>query len=427
MKRYSIILFMLVALMVLCRPQYATAQAAAEVTLAQLQAYAKEHYPLLQQEAAYNSILDNKIQALNANYLPSLNVTGQATYQSEVTKFNFSLPGQVPFQQKPDQYSVGVEARENLLDYGVVKTQKEIERSNAAGQVQQLAVEYEKIKERINQLFGNICLQQENLKITNLRLGELDAKRKKAESAVTNGAALQSSFLVLQSEYFSTEQKLEEIHSNLRIWYKTLNLLTGKEFDGGTVFLGNEQDVNLQTVNIRPEFKLFELQNSTLQFRQRMLYKTNLPKLFVFARGYFGRPGFNFLNNDFRPYGLVGLGLSWNLTNYYTISKEASNLRLNTEIVRMQKETFDLNIKATLLAQEEEIAKLERLILMDAKIVEAKTAIRKASSSQLDNGVITSADYIVDLNGENQAQFNQKLHEIQLMMAKQNYNTALGY
>ncbi|MFN8397108.1 MAG: hypothetical protein U0176_20970 [Bacteroidia bacterium] len=41
-----------------------------------------------------------------------------------------------------------------------------------------------------------------------------------------------------------------------------------------------------------------------------------------------------------------------------------------------------------------------------------KTAIRKTSSSQLDNGAITSSDYIVDLNGENRAQFNLKLHQI---------------
>lgn len=67
------------------------------------------------------------------------------------------------------------------------------------------------------------------------------------------------------------------------------------------------------------------------------------------------------------------------------------------------------------------------MIKMDAKIVAAKTAIRKASSSQLDNGVIKSSDYIVDLNAENQAQFNLKLHEIQLILAKQNYNTTLGY
>ena len=79
------------------------------------------------------------------------------------------------------------------------------------------------------------------------------------------------------------------------------------------------------------------------------------------------------------------------------------------------------------MQQQEEIFKLNQMIILDLKIAQAKTAIRKASSSQLDNGIITVSDFIVDLNAENQAQFNLKLHEIQLIIAKQNYNTTLGY
>jgi hypothetical protein len=40
------------------------------------------------------------------------------------------------------------------------------------------------------------------------------------------------------------------------------------------------------------------------------------------------------------------------------------------------------------------------------KILDAKTAIRTSSSSQLENGVITSTDYIIDLNAETQALFS---------------------
>ena len=158
-----------------------------------------------------------------------------------------------------------------------------------------------------------------------------------------------------------------------------------------------------------------------------MVNKNNLPKLYVFARAYYGRPGYNFLNNDFRPYGMLGAGLNWNLSAYYTSSKEKKNLLINNDLVTNQKKIFDMNLQATMVQQQEEISRLDRMLEMDQKIVAAKTQVRKASSSQLDNGIITSSDYIVDLNAENQAQFNLKLHEIQLMMAKEMYNTTLGY
>lgn len=398
-----------------------------ELSLEQLQALAKENYPLLKQKQMYLDIGNNKAKQIATNFLPQANVTGQASYQSEVTSISFPLPGVPAFSQKPDQYSFGLELKENLLDYGSIKTQKHIERESAELQAQQVDMEYQKLKERINQLYGNVCLQQENKKIMSLRISELDAKRKKMQSAVDNGAALQSNFLVLESEYLSTQQKIEEINSNLVAWYKTLSIITNKTMDTSVVLTDGRRDITLQSVNIRPEYRFYDLQSSTLKLKENMIFKNNLPKLFVFARGYYGRPGFNFLNNEFRPYGIVGAGFSWNLTSYYTSSKETRNLRINNDITDNQKKLFDLNIQSTLVQQQEEINRLEKMLVMDTKIVNAKTAVRKASSSQLDNGVITSSDYIVDLNAENQAQFNLKLHEIQLVMAKQNYNTTLGY
>lgn len=398
-----------------------------EYTLEQLQTLAKKNYPLLKQKQMYTDIGNNKVKQVGTNFLPQINVAGQATYQSEVTEFNFPIPGSVGFKQKPDQYSLGLELKENLLDYGAVKTQKQIERESSEIQSQQVDVEFLKLKDRINQLYGNVCLQQENKKIMFLRMIELEAKRKKMQSAVDNGAALPSSFLVLESEYLSTQQKIEEINSNLSSWYKTLSIITNKTMDTSVVFTNAKKEIPLQSANIRPEYRLYDLQSHSLKLKESMISKNNMPKVFVFGKGYYGRPGFNFLNNEFRPYGLVGAGLSWNLTAYYTSGKETTNLRINNDIVSNQKKIFDLNLQATLVQQQEEIIKLEKMIAMDLKIVTAKTAIRKASSSQLDNGVITSSDYVVDLNAENQAQFNLKLHEIQLVMARQNYNTTLGY
>lgn len=397
------------------------------VTLEQLQTLAKENYPLLKQKQMYTGIASNKVKQLNTNFLPQASITGQATYQSEVTEFNFPIPGVTGFKQKPDQYAVGLELKENLLDYGAVKTQKQIERESGELQANQVDAELIKLKERINQLYGNIYLQQENKKIMLLRIAELDAKRSKMQSAVNNGAALQSNFLVLEAEHLTTEQRIEEINSSLTTWFKTLSLLTNKTLDTTVVFAPSARPKELQSLVIRPELKIYDLQSSSLKLKEKMINRTNLPKVFVFGRGYYGRPGYNFLNNDFRPYGMVGAGLNWNLSAYYTSGKDKKNLAINNDIVSSQKKIFEINLQSTLIQQQEEITKLEKMIVMDRKIAETKTLIRKASSSQLDNGIITSSDFIVDLNGENQAQFNLKLHEIQLLMAKENYNTTLGY
>jgi len=52
--------------------------------------------------------------------------------------------------------------------------------------------------------------------------------------------------------------------------------------------------------------------------------------------------------------------------------------------------------------------------------------IKKNASFKLENGIITSTDYIIELNAENQSMLNQKLHEIQWLQAQYNYQLILG-
>ena len=55
-----------------------------------------------------------------------------------------------------------------------------------------------------------------------------------------------------------------------------------------------------------------------------------------------------------------------------------------------------------------------------------RNTILKSSDSQLKNGVITSSDYIVEFTNLYEAKTNQKLHEIQLELAKANYQVIKG-
>jgi outer membrane protein TolC len=426
MKFPFVKLFLAIILPLCGLKEHLFAQDNKQITLEQLQSMAMENYPLLKQKQLIDELQENRVSQLKTNLLPQVSVVGQATYQSEVTSFNFPLPGASGFSQKPDQYSVGLELKQQVFDYGAIRTLKQLEKDNASVQIQQVEIEYQKLKDRINQLYGNICLQQENKNIIRLRMEELNAKRMKMQSAYENGAALKSSFLVLDAEYLLAQQKMEEVNANLNAWFQTLSIITNKFLDTSFV-ISKKNVVVLQQNNNRPELKMYDLQSNALQLKESMIFKNNLPKLFVFGRGYYGRPGFNFINNDFRPYALAGVGLSWNLTSYYTASKEKKNLKINNSMIANQRELFDINLRSILVQQTAEIEKLEKMIEMDSQIVEAKQAIRLAASSQLDNGVITASDYIVELNAENQALFNKKLHEIQLMMAHENYNNTLGY
>ena len=76
---------------------------------------------------------------------------------------------------------------------------------------------------------------------------------------------------------------------------------------------------------------------------------------------------------------------------------------------------------------ENEILKQEEVLKTDTEIIDLRQYVVKSSDAQLKNGVITSSEYLVELTNLYEAKTNQKTHEIQLALAKANYQTIKGY
>jgi hypothetical protein len=70
--------------------------------------------------------------------------------------------------------------------------------------------------------------------------------------------------------------------------------------------------------------------------------------------------------------------------------------------------------------------KLDKLILSDREIIGLRERIVTVSKAQLDNNVITSHDYIREVNAADQSRQALILHELQLLQARINYQTTAG-
>ena len=70
--------------------------------------------------------------------------------------------------------------------------------------------------------------------------------------------------------------------------------------------------------------------------------------------------------------------------------------------------------------------KYETLMSSDSEVISLRGNIAATASSQLDNGVITSSDFVSRLNEEAQARLNLEIHRVKLAKSKVDYLTALG-
>jgi outer membrane protein TolC len=151
-----------------------------------------------------------------------------------------------------------------------------------------------------------------------------------------------------------------------------------------------------------------------------------MPKLFAFAQAGYGRPGLNMLSTTFDPYYIIGVSLKWNIVDWGNASRERSIARKQAEIINNQARAIEKNITLALNTSKSRIVQLENAINTDTKIVELRSNIARRSAERLDKGLISSTDYINDLNAEMQAKMTLETHKVQLMQEKENLKNIYG-
>lgn len=386
---------------------------------------ATENYPLVKQRELLAKSNEYTLQNLSKGYLPQLTVAGQATYQSEVTQVPISLPGMdIPTLSK-DQYKFYGEVNQTLFDGGVIKQQKLTQQSNLEVEQQKLEVELYKIKERINQLFFGLLLVDEQIRQTELLKQDINLGLKKTEAAIANGTAFKSSADVLRAELLNADQRTTELKAARSAYAEMLGLFINRPLDAN-VTVEKPKTLTLSSDINRPEIILYESQNKTIDAQYKLLTARNLPKLNLFVQGGYGRPALNMLSNDFEAYYIGGVRLNWSLSGLYTLKKDKALLDLNRKTIAVQKETFLFNTNYSLRQQSAEVNKYTELLTSDNDIIALRTSVKQTASVQLENGVITSNDYLREVNAEDKARQNKIVHEIQLLMAQYAQQTTTG-
>jgi outer membrane protein TolC len=396
------------------------------VTLEQCQTWARENHPVLKQSGIYQQILDLKNENNSTSFLPQLNLNAQATYQSDVTKIGISIPNMnIPTADK-DQYKIYLDLKQTIWDGGLSKAKELINETENAGNQSQIEVELYQVKEKVNQFYFTSFLIQENLKILEKKTETLSERQKIVESTVKNGMVLASELDQLLAEQIKTDQLVLELMSNRETVLSALAILTGKESHQMQNLVLTTEPILLDKPLLRPELDLFAKQNELLTANSEILKKQRNPKLFGFGQAGYGKPGLNMLNNEFDTYYLVGLGFNWNVLDWKNTLRQRQVLKLQQEIVKTKQENFVRNIDLATDQQNKQIDQLTQLLKSDQELIQVRERITKTSASKLENGAITTADYIQDLNAETTAKLMLETHKIQLREARTKLKNLMG-
>ena len=395
------------------------------ITLEECYKLAEQNYPLIQQRDLISEAKHYTISNASKRALPSLVIQGLQSYQSDVTQVPFNSPEIHIEPQSKHQYKIFSEVSVPIFDGGTVRHEKQRAKDEAQINDDQLQVELYKLRERINDLYFGIIIQDKQLQLNELLQDDIQRGIARVNAVVEQGSALRSSADVLQAELLKAQQQQVDILASRRAYIEMLGLLTGRALSAETSFVIPEPAPAADEIT-RPELRVFAQQKKAFDVYDKMITARQLPKLSVFFQGGYGRPALNMLDNDAEPYYYTGVRLNWTITNFYTAKKERALLEIQRRTIDVQAETFQLNTQILLRQQQGEIDRLQKALRTDDEIINIRERIKNTAEAQLANGVIQADDYLDEVTAEDQSRQNKAIHEAMLVYAQYKMNTLSG-
>ncbi|HQZ25385.1 MAG TPA: TolC family protein [Flavobacterium sp.] len=413
MKRILITSFLLATF-------YSNAQQS--LTLEDCYALANKNYPIAKQIGLLQQKSDYEVDALKTGKLPKIDLVAQGTYQNQVT----TIPNPLLEPLNKDQYRANFDVNQLIYNGGLIDANSQLKEAQTKTQQQQVEVNLYQLKPRINQLYFSILFLQERKQLLISKQEQLVSKIKEVKSGIQYGAILPASEKVLEAENLKIKQQLSEIQFDKKRLFENLSSLTFTTVPETSILQKPIIITEETAANNRPELKYFELQDQQIEASKTVISKSNLPKINAFGIAGYGNPGLNMIDNSYQPILMVGLRANWNVFDWNKSKAEKDALTVSADIVATEKETFLLNNSLQLQEMNNEIKKSEEIIKTDTEIIGLREYVEKSANAQLKNGVITTSEYLVEFTNLYEARTNQKLHEIQLALAKANYQVTKG-
>ncbi len=373
-----------------------------------------ERYPLTKDVESNMKSNSLKIQNIKTIYFPTLTLTGQYIHVADVPHVTLDNPMiNLPVIGK-DQYKVLLEARQVIYDGGLTKRMKRVEETSLEVDNLDVEVKMYNLNDQVNEVYFLILMFQEQEALLKIARNNLITQLKVVESGVRNGVLMPGDADVVKAEILKLDQQTAELKagkvSGIEILSELMDSTLNEEIE--LVKPENIRSVDDSQFN-RPEYKLMELQSEKLEKVSYLNGAKRFPYIGLFGQFGYGYPGMNMLDDKADIIYSFGVTLSWNIWDWGKIKREKQINQVMQEKIITQRNVFDKNLRIASTQVSNNIKKLDATIQKDKEIIELRERITRTKESQLQNGVITSSAYIVELNAETQAKINMQLHEIQ--------------
>ena len=311
----------------------ASAQSTDTLRLSDLQTAALKRDPREAQAALLERQSRLRAENIRADRKPTLTLEGVAQYQSDVTRIALAVPGISVPTPPHDTYDARVVAQQRIFD-PTRAPRLAVENAQLAVSRAALATSLYANRPSVNEAFFTALRSQAQLAELEASITDLEAQLTVAAARVREGAALPSEEMTIRAELLRRRQVVAEWRATQRAAIDVLEDLTATRIDSGKTFAEPDGEAEVSTalaamdsVRRRPEFTQFAATRNLLEQQESARAAQDKPRISLFGRVGYGRPGLNALNTSFDSYWLGGVQAQWSPWTWGTSGREREVFR----------------------------------------------------------------------------------------------------
>ena len=266
-------------------------------------------------------------------------------------------------------------------------------------------------------MYFGLLLVDEQMKLNSDLQQLLAQNEKKLASMVKGGTAAESDYQNVKAERLKVAQQATSLQSQRQAFVRMLSTFCGIEVKEAVK--PRIAATMSQQTGQRPELKAIDAHLKLADAQEKALNAALMPKLRVFAQGFYGYPGYNLfedmMSRKFSWNGMIGARLTWNIGALYTRKNDKAKLNVQRSMFNVHRDVFLFNNNLEQIQQNENIERYKKLMADDEEIISLRSSIRKAAESKLSHGIIDVNDLVKEINNENAARVQQTVHEIEML------------
>ena len=287
---------------------------------------------------------------------------------------------------------------------------------------------------KVETAYANVQKAKKFLQIAQTGSQQVKKHLEDVENYVRQGLARRSELLAVKVKLAEAELNVVKARNGLQLAVAALENVIGIQIEPGTEFadfVPDAESIDLQAsvqqaMQEREEIKTFDFALQASRMAEKIVSGQRYPALSAFASYGYGRPGLDFIKNEWMDYWIVGVGAQWDLWNWGKTRSQIQQTKLQSRKLLEAEQQVRLAIRldvtqACLKVQEAR----ERLELTKQMQQQAEEAFRVTENS-FQQGQATNAEYLDAQLDLTRAKLRKAEAEIDYALSLANWRRAVG-